>query len=188
MSSHHIVREKQEPALLIMSLNGFNYENLGQLLEWSPTVVVDEREYENIDSLGIKIDAVISSELSPDLQDNTLVIHTEGNPLQDALKFLVGEQYPTVNIITDTFSAKDYALYVGRINLVALTPNKRIFPVNSGFSKWKAKDEEIEILLEVKDLKTSGLVHQSDHIFKTEKDGFYTISFNQSFTFLAEKL
>lgn len=42
MSSHHIVREKQEPALLIMDLNGFNDEHLGQLLEWNPTVLVNE--------------------------------------------------------------------------------------------------------------------------------------------------
>lgn len=188
MSSHHIVREKQEPALLIMSLEGFNYENLGQLLEWSPTVVVDENQYENVDSLGIKIDAVISRTLSPLLQDNTLVIHSDGNPLQDALKFLVGEQYPAVNIITDSFSPKDYALYVGRINLAVLTPSKRIFPVASGFSKWKAGNEEVEILLEVHNLKTSGLVHVSDHNYRTEKDGFYTLAFDQAFTFIAEAL
>ena len=188
MSSHHIIREKQEPALLIMSLEGFNYENLGQLLEWSPTVVVDESEYENVDSLGIKIDAVVSKELSPVLQDNTLVIQTEDRPLQDALKFLVGEQYPAVNIITNNFSAKDYALYVGRINLVALTPHKKIFPVTSGFSKWKAAGEEIEVLLEVQNLKTSGLIHTHDHIYKTEKDGFYTLKFDQAFTFIAEAI
>jgi thiamine pyrophosphokinase len=188
MSSHHIVREKQEPALLIMNLNGFNYENLGQLLEWSPTVVVDENEYENVDSLGIKIDAIISHSLSPDLQVRTLVIHTEDNPLQDALKFLVGEQYPAVNIITESFCAKDYAMYVGRINLVALTPHQKIFPVSSGFSKWKAAGEQIEILLEVHNLKTSGLIKVSEHLFKTEKDGFFTLSFDQAFTFIAENL
>ena len=40
MSSHHIVREKQEPALLVLGLDDFPDELLGQLLEWSPTVIV----------------------------------------------------------------------------------------------------------------------------------------------------
>ncbi|MFD2144372.1 hypothetical protein [Mucilaginibacter antarcticus] len=39
MSSHHIVREKQEPALLVLGLDGFDEEQLGQLLEWSPTLM-----------------------------------------------------------------------------------------------------------------------------------------------------
>ena len=56
MSSHHIVREKQEPALLILSLEGFEYENLGQILEWSPTVIVQQEIYEIADSLAFKID------------------------------------------------------------------------------------------------------------------------------------
>ncbi|WP_207428521.1 thiamine pyrophosphokinase [Pedobacter sp. SYSU D00535] len=188
MSSHHIVREKQEPALLIMDLEGFNYENLGQLLEWSPTVVVDEKVYENVDSLGIKVDAIISKELSPDLQDNTLVIHTVDAPLQDALKFLVGEQYPAVNIITSEFTPKDYLLFVGRINLVVLTPEKKVFPVASGFSKWQAAAERLEVLREAQNLQTTGLRKISDGVFETEKDGFYTLTFDNEFTFISESL
>lgn len=169
-----------------MNLEGFNFENLGQLLEWSPFVIVSENEHEKVDSLGIKIDAVVSSDPKKTLQNSTQLIHTENNPLQDALKFLTGERYPAVNIITDEFCAKDFALYVGRINLVILTPEKRIFPINSGFSKWKVANDHIEVLLEVKNLKTSGLAHLKDHTYKTEKDGFFSLSFDQPFTFIAE--
>lgn len=173
---------------MIMNLIDFNFENLGQLLEWSPTVVVNESEYEHVDSLGIKIDAIVASPTYPNLQESTLVISTESNPLQDALKYLVGEQYPSVNIIDHNFCEKDYILYVGRINLVVLTPDKRIFPVSSGFSKWKAAGEEITILHEVDQLRTSGLIKVSDGKYKTEKDGFYTLTFNQPFTFIGEAL
>ena len=188
MSSHHIIRDKQEPALLIMSLEGFNYENLGQLLEWSPTVIVDEHVFEAVDSLGIKIDGVISKDLSFSGQPQTLIIHTENDPLQDALKFLTGEQYPAVNIIAEQFSAKDYALFVDRIDIVVLTPEKKIFPVRPGFSKWQVAGEELEILLEAKNLQTAGLIPLTEHIFKTEKEGFYTLAFDQTFTFVAERL
>ncbi|MBC7913076.1 MAG: thiamine pyrophosphokinase [Pyrinomonadaceae bacterium] len=188
MSSHHIIRDKQEPALLIMNLEGFNNENLGQLLEWSPTVIVDEAVFEAVDSLGIKIDGVISKNPSFNGQPQTLVIHTEDDPLQDALKFLTGEQYPAVNIITDKFTAKDYALYVERIDIVALTPDKKIFPVRTGFSKWQVAGEQLEILLEAKNLQTAGLIPITEHIFETAKEGFYTLTFEQSFTFVAESL
>ncbi|WP_207536372.1 thiamine pyrophosphokinase [Desertivirga arenae] len=188
MSSHHIVRDKQEPALLIMDLTDFDFEHLGQLLEWSPTVIASQSEYEHVDSLGIKVDAIVTSPLHTHLQESTLIIRTENNPLQDALKYLVGEQYPSVNIIDASFCEKDYILYIGRINLVVLTPHQRIFPVNSGFSKWKAEGEEITILHGVKNLKTSGLIKMTEQKYRTEKDGFYTLTFEQPFTFVGEAL
>jgi thiamine pyrophosphokinase len=188
MSSHHIIREKQEPALLIMNMDEFNHENLGQLLEWSPTVIVNEPMFELVDSLGIKIDGVVTENSHYPAQPQTVIIHTEDDPLQDALKFLTGEQYPAVNIITNNFSAKDYGLYVDLIDIVILTPYQKIFPVKSGFSKWQVQGEEIEILLEANNLQVSGLRPITEHVFETEKEGFYTLSFDQSFTFIAESL
>lgn len=188
MSSHHIIREKQEPALLIMNLDGFHPENLGQLLEWSPTVIVNEDVFEAVDSLGIKVDGIVSKSLTFSGQPETLVIHTEDDPLQDALKFLTGEQYPAVNIITDTFCAKDYALYLDRIDIVVLSAEKKIFPIRPGFSKWQVAGEQLEILLEVQNLHTSGLISLTEHVFETEKEGFYTITFDQPHTFIAESL
>jgi thiamine pyrophosphokinase len=188
MSSHHIVREKQEPALLILDLNGFDEENLGQLLEWSPTVVVYEQEFERVDSMGIKIDAVVSPGTTGSYQHGTKLIHTETDPLQDAMKFLTGEQYPAVNIITPFFQPKDLALFVDRINLVIFTPGKKIFPVRPGFSKWKGAGEEIEIIPDARNLRTGGLIPLDNHRFRTEKDGFYSLSFDQAFTFVAENL
>jgi thiamine pyrophosphokinase len=188
MSSHHIVREKQEPALLIANLNGFNYENLGQLLEWSPTVVVTESEYENVDSLGIKIDAVISSRLTPDLQESTLVIHSELDPVEDALDFLISEEYPSVNIIIDQINLKGFERFLGRIDLVFLTPQQRLFPIHPGFSKWKAANEPIEVLTPISNLETQGLKKISDKHYVTEKDGFYSLLFDQNFAFIAENI
>jgi len=60
MSSHHIVREKQEPALLILELGLFEEEHLGQLLEWSPTVLVNDASAEKLHSLGIKFDMLLT--------------------------------------------------------------------------------------------------------------------------------
>ncbi|TZF82040.1 thiamine pyrophosphokinase [Pedobacter sp. BS3] len=188
MSSHHIVREKQEPALLIIDLEDFNHEHLGQLLEWSPTVMVSYQAYEHADSLGVKIDAVLTPDEHFPAQAHTLVLPTEDDPLSDGLKYFVGEQYPSVNIITNTFAVKDYALFVHDIDLVVYTPHKKIFPVRSGFSKWKTAGESIEIIIEPAHLQTSGLEHIDGHCYKTVKDGFYSLCFSQEFIFIAESI
>ena len=188
MSSHHIVREKQEPALLIMDLQGFSAENLGQLLEWSPTVLVNESVYEIADSMGIKIDGLLTRDPNFDVQEHTLLILTDTEPLQDTLKYLVGQGYPAVNIIDQTFAMKDYAFFVDHINLVIFNPHQKIFPVKSGFSKWQTAAEKIHILHEVKHLQTEGLKQLDAHTWMTEKDGFYALEFDQPYIFIAEEI
>lgn len=188
MSSHHIVREKQEPALLIMSLSGFNREYLGQLLEWSPAVIVNEPEYKLTESLGIKIDMVISSDMNFAAQHHTRVILTETDPLEDALKFLVGEQFHSVNVITDSFQLKDYAFYSESLNLAVFAAGKKIFPIKPGFSKWQTGGQTVELLQEAQNLHISGLKYVNNGIYETEKDGFYSLNFDQPFIFAAERL
>lgn len=188
MSSHHIVREKQEPALLIMSLDGFENENLGQILEWSPTVMVHEAIYELVDSMALKVDAVVTKDSHFNTQESTRLILTDTEPIEDVLKFLVAEQYPAVNIITNQFVLKDYVLFVDDLDIVVFIGNKKIFPVRSGFSKWQPAGEEIQLLHEVHNLHTSGLVNVEEPIMKTEKDGFYSLSFDQPFIFISESI
>jgi thiamine pyrophosphokinase len=188
MSSHHIIREKQEPALIIMSLEGFDPGHLGQILEWSPTVIVHEDIYELADSLALKVDFVISGDPDFITQENTHIILTESDHLQDALKYLTGENYHAVNIIARDFSLKDYALFVKEIGIVVFIGNRKLFPVRSGFSKWQPVGEQIEILHEPASLRTNGLLHKEGHLFETIKDGFYSLVFDQPFVFIAEKI
>ena len=83
---------------------------------------------------------------------------------------------------------KDYALFVNDIDIVVFVANKKIFPVRSGFSKWQPSGEQIEIFHEVNDLQTNGLKKLEDNKFETEKDGFYSLSFEQAFIFIAESI
>lgn len=188
MSSHHVVREKQEPALLILELQEFHYDLLGQLLEWSPTVIVDEAAYEAVDSMGIKIDAVISKEPSSSLQHLTKIITSENSSLEAALKFLIGEGYSAVNIIVSHFILDDYLPFCSHINLVVLTPQQRIFPITSGFSKWKIANEGIKVLSDTKSLVFTGLRKIDDQNFCTMADGFYSFRFDEPFIFVAENI
>ncbi len=189
MSSHHIVKDKQEPALLILDLQQIVPEYLGQLLEWSPTVLVTDEMYEHADSLGIKIDAVITSGLSFSSQPATRIIPAGKNELlETGLEFLVGEHYPSVNVLSDDADPLRLAPFVNRINLVWYTVDKKIFPVSPGFSKWQVKGETVELLGDPTGLKTTGLVAKDPGVFETLGDGFYSLEFPSPFIFVAEKL
>ena len=59
MSSHHFVRDKQEPALIIANGDECSNEVLNQLLEWNPFVLVLDGALDRVLMKGIKVDAVI---------------------------------------------------------------------------------------------------------------------------------
>ena len=59
MSSHHIDRDDQEPALIIANGAACSEELLGQLLEWSPLVIVLDSAIERVLELGIKVDVLL---------------------------------------------------------------------------------------------------------------------------------
>ena len=59
MSSHHIVRDDQEPALIIANGASCSFELLGQLLEWSPIVIVLDNAIDRVLQLDIKVDVLL---------------------------------------------------------------------------------------------------------------------------------
>ncbi len=189
MSSHHIVREKQEPALVVLGLNNFPDELLGQLLEWSPTVIATPDTAEILSSREIKIDRIIAEHPADVSQsDVKLISARDGNLTEAALKFLADNGYPSVNIITDELNLGDYEPFVNLINLVIFSDQHKIYPVSSGFSKWKTKGELIKLLSKGNNLILKGLEQTSDHRYKTIGDGFFSLQFDDSFLFVAEEI
>lgn len=63
MSSHHIVRERQEPALLITDIYSIDIDLVGQILEWSPTIITDIDSYEAVTSQNYKVDVIFTNKL-----------------------------------------------------------------------------------------------------------------------------
>ncbi|MGZ3777936.1 MAG: thiamine pyrophosphokinase [Mucilaginibacter sp.] len=189
MSSHHIVREKQEPALLVLGLNNFSTELLGQLLEWNPTVITTKDTASLLNDNGIKIDWIIASGKYKPIQRDIKVMPAGDDTLAEAaLKYLVTHNYPAVNVVTDDLQLKDYLFFTDKINLVIFYNNQKIYPVNSGFSKWKPAGEMIEILTHPNELHCSGLEPIGHHRFKTTHDGFFSLQFDQPALFVAEDI
>ncbi|WP_198170088.1 thiamine pyrophosphokinase [Mucilaginibacter arboris] len=188
MSSHHVVREKQEPALLILELDLFDEEHLGQLLEWSPTVLVTDDAAEKLYSLGIKFDVLLTQTEPVFLQENLRLITVEEDALKAGLQFLISEKYPAVNIIAGKRSMADFLVYADQITLVIFSNHQKIYPVSSSFSKWKAAGELIYIDDIPADLEQSGLEQINQNQFKTKNDGFFTLKFAQPYLFIAEDI
>ena len=191
MSSHHIIREKQEPALLILEIDFFDKELLGQLLEWSPTIIVSQDVYEQVWSLGIKIDVVLKQ--TPDFIETQE--HLKSHDVEDldllksALSFLVAESYPSVNIITTEFQSQHYAAFVSQLDIVVFASNKKIFPIKSGFTKWKPAGDKVFIISEGVTLRScEGLEMERKNQYLTIKDGFYRLNFEDNFIFIAEEI
>ncbi|MCD8741431.1 thiamine pyrophosphokinase [Mucilaginibacter roseus] len=189
MSSHHVVREKQEPALLVLGLNTFSDELLGQLLEWSPTVIATPDTAEQLHAYGIKIDWLITNDAHIHFQSDVKLMPAGADDIAvAALKFLVTHGYPAVNIITDDLQLKDYVFFADKINLVILHGTERIYSVQSGFSKWKPAGQLIRLISHPGELHTSGLESIGNGCFRTTHDGFISLQFNLPQLFIAEEL
>jgi thiamine pyrophosphokinase len=189
MSSHHIVREKQEPALLIAGLDNFPDELLGQLLEWSPTVIVTAETAERVEAYGIKIDCLVADAM-PEMQQSDIKLIPNGgdDPLTTALQYLAAQGYPAVNIVTDELLLDAYAPFVAQMDVVIFYKDKKVVSVHSGFSKWKPAGDRLEILTLSHNFLYTGLSPVADNVFETTQDGFFSLSFSDPYLFIAEHL
>ncbi len=189
MSSHHIVREKQEPALLVLGLDNFPNELLGQLLEWSPTVIATHQTAAKLVANGIKIDWIITNRAQDVLQpDVKLMSAGDDNLTGAALKYLASHEFPAVNIVTDELNLESYRPFADKINIVIFNNRKKIYPVNSGFSKWEPKGGIIELLSPAHNFEFKGLEQIKENHYKTTGDGFFSLYFEGPFLFIAEDL
>jgi len=189
MSSHHIVREKQEPALLVLELDGFDEEQLGQLLEWSPTVIATPDAAEKLNSMGIKVDWITGDGNGENIQSDIKFIPVSYDSLAvTALKFLTANSYPAVNIVATGYRPGVFLPYADKINLVIFNGRQKIYPVTPGFSKWKPAGQQITVFNEPENLQYTGLQKAENGIYHTVANGFFTLRFVQPFLLIAEML
>ncbi|SOD19640.1 thiamine pyrophosphokinase [Pedobacter xixiisoli] len=188
MSSHHIVKEKQEPALYIHEFANFDEEHLGQLLEWSPTVIVAASEYEKVVSLGLKVDVIIGNlEAGAALQENIRIIPQQKKGIEDAMEFLVKEKYPAVNVISKMNSFDDLTCYLPDLNLVLFTERTKHYAIKDGFSVWKPAGT-IFLIDIIAYFEADNLMQQETSEFVVVEDGMVNFRFKAPYLFLGELL
>lgn len=154
MSSHHIVRDDQEPALIIANGAACSKELLGQLLEWSPLVVVLDSAIERVIELGIKVDVLLGDfdrgfdpEYYRNIQYPLEIVHTpdqDKTDLEKAIDYLIERKFPAVNVIWATGRRADHTItnitnivrYRDLIKIVVLDDHSKIFLLPQKFEKW----------------------------------------------------
>ena len=154
MSSHHIVRDDQEPALIIANGEACSMNLLHQLLEWSPLVVVLDSAIDRVIELGIKVDVLIGDfdrnfdyNRYKDLQYPIEIVKIDDQDSYDldkAINYLIGRKIPAANIVWATGKRMDHTLtnitnmvrYREDIKLVMIDDYSKIFPLPKKFTKW----------------------------------------------------
>jgi thiamine pyrophosphokinase len=164
MSSHHIVRDDQEPALIIANGASCNAELLGQLLEWSPLVIVLDSAIERVMQLDIKVDVLLGDfdrEFNPEhyqtAQYPIEIVHTPDQnktDLEKAFDYLIARKIPAVNVVWATGKRADHTItnltnivrYRNLIKIVILDDHSKIFLLPYKFKKWYPSKTPISLI------------------------------------------
>lgn len=175
MSSHHIVRENQEPALIFCSVHALSKEYLGQLLEWSPTLLTDAFTVDFLLADEIKVDVVFSDDKLVLPQEQIKLLPLAGHFMASAMNYLKKHNYAAVNILCDVIDESLFS-FAAEINVVVFCQSRRYVFVRNSYEKWKPGQEQIYI--EDNFVKSyTGLRKVADHTYMTISDGFFGIDF-----------
>lgn len=164
MSSHHIVRDDQEPALIIANGAACNSELLGQLLEWSPLVIVLDSAMVRVMELGIKVDVLLGDfdgDFDPEVYKTTQypieIVHTpnqDKTDLEKAFDYLIDRKIPAANVVWATGKRADHTItnvtnivrYRDLLKIVILDDHSKIFLLPKKFEKWYTANTPISLI------------------------------------------
>ena len=154
MSSHHIVRDDQEPALIIANGAACSKELMGQLLEWSPLVIVLDNAIDRVIELGIKVDVLLGDfdegfdpEKYREMQYPLEIVYSpdqEKTDLEKAFDYLIERKIPAVNVIWATGKRTDHTItnitnivrYRDKLKIVILDDHSNVYLLPKKFEKW----------------------------------------------------
>ncbi|WP_070786685.1 thiamine diphosphokinase [Flavobacterium crassostreae] len=164
MSSHHIVREDQEPALIIANGASCDPELLGQLLEWSPLVIVLDAAMERVMQLDIKVDVLLGDfdrGFDPQYyQEKQYPLEIVVAPNQDktdlekAFDYLCQRKIPAVNVVWATGKRADHTItnltsmvpYRDKLKIVIIDDHSKVFLLPRRFEKWYEANTTISLI------------------------------------------
>lgn len=164
MSSHHIVRDDQEPALIIANGASCSEELMGQLLEWSPLVIVLDSAIERVFELGIKVDVLLGDfdrgfnpEYYLEQQYPLTIVRTpnqDKTDLEKAFDYLIEKGHKAVNVIWATGKRADHTItnitnivsYRNQLKIVILDDNSKVFLLPNKYDKWYTANTTLSLI------------------------------------------
>lgn len=189
MSSHHVVRDQQEPALLILDPEVINRDILKGLLEWNPTVIVIEDSWQEINDNGIKADVILlkaprpaeTFKGEPGRQAPVKILRysTDNPAIIVALNSLVVQNYLSVNIVAAESTQNELkpllSPFFHQLHITFYHQNFKSYFVPGGkFEKWARKKQQFLMLdwQVSKKIRSEGLIQnqQASHLSFTAID------------------
>lgn len=164
MSSHHIVRDDQEPALIIANGASCSEELMGQLLEWSPLVIVLDSAIERVFGLGIKVDVLLGDfdrgfnpEYYLEQQYPLTIVRTpnqDKTDLEKAFDYLIEKGHKAVNVIWATGKRADHTItnitnivsYRNQLKIVILDDHSKVFLLPNKYDKWYTANTTLSLI------------------------------------------
>ena len=151
MSSHHFVKEQQEPAVFILEVEGISFDTVAPLLEWSPTLLVAQEAVEVVLSWGIKIDVVLGT-LQFQIENRHLLEEqyplrfltvSSLSALEEGIHYLLASQHKGVHLVGFNHQThQQLEKKILHLDLTLVDGDWKYYPVKGGkFSKWFAPSE-----------------------------------------------
>lgn len=151
MSSHHFVKEQQEPAVFILNTAGISFDAVSPLLEWVPTVLVAQECVDVVLSWGIKIDVILATtefqrtnfHLLEEQYPVRFLTVSQSDPLEEGIHFLLASQHKGVHLVGfDPINLESLHSKIALLDLTILDEEWKYYPVKEGkFKKWFATSE-----------------------------------------------
>ncbi len=185
MSSHHIVREGQEPALILAHWQELDEALLGELLEWSPVVVVPSEDADELIARQTKVDIVIGRETCSLKQDTIQFIQTTAPFVNIALQHLAIKGHTSAYLASSNTTPQSLLAYMPEMIVTLFSNGMRYYPVRSGFTKWKPVNEMI-YMESNENVAYKGLDKVSENVYRTTADGFFTLTFPMPYLVIGE--
>jgi hypothetical protein len=150
MSSHHFVKEQQEPAVFILDTSNLTFDTVSPLLEWVPTILVGQECLETVLSWGIKVDVILATEafqhenlhlLEEQYPVRFLTVYSE-NALEEGLNYLLATKHPAAHLVgVSHLRCQDFEEKLRLFDLTILDSGWKYYPVKTGkFKKWFAEN------------------------------------------------
>lgn len=189
MSSHHIIRDNQEPAVFIADWpEGMSEDLLGQILEWSPTVIARDTCVEQLESRRIKVDVLIrplNAPVQEPRQADLEVISYSEDYLSELFHYLKSARNFAVYLI-GSFARTSLLPYAHQFTIIWLHQTYKTVLVKH-YSKWLPEQTCLTVNQELEGtLRNLAVIRRG--VYRVEKDGLVTIPEQPNYIFLTEQL
>src|SRR5688572_2197525 len=188
MSSHHFVKEGQEPALFIV--DEVPFDAIASLLEWVPLVLVADTALNIVSQWDIKIDVILQGDSQSTLieeitvrQGPVRIIQCE-SVLSQGIEFLINEKYDSVNLICQPTEKvlHEVTRFSDRIQLAVYSEIEKWIYVRKGrFEKWMPENASLSFVdPDYSIFKMEGLVAEKNR-WKTRCAGLVVVESRSPF-------